>query len=401
MVYEVNYGLLADKLDLDAIASGDIIVVRNYPKLQSYLMVAEKKFGIEQSLEPINGDTKRFDPIYWWMRSERDKGNLAALFVDFLKFYSLAGPLTQLELGRTRVVHPEGISGELGTPPAPPHRDLARPHYNKQFNIWFPFHECSQDSSLVLFPHSFNRTENRFSGITKNLDPNHDAAEIRLLTKTFSYSDFKLGLPLKTHLKPGDFILFNSEHYHCSPMNSQRTRISCDLRFVDFSFDDNSHYARNAFYYLENFKSRKGLTRIEMYRQFENYSKKKQHQVFRVFKEDLVCKILKAKKLKFKLSLIEKIALVLKFRSFYWLEKLVEEPSFVNRRMLFSSLLRGLIERKLKRLSDAFLRKHWSFEHNPVNYFKKGFHGFNQPVPLLYEVDLRNDVKEKGRIANQ
>jgi hypothetical protein len=99
--------------------------------------------------------------------------------------------------------------------------------------------------------------------------------------------------------------------------------------------------------------------------------------------------------------LIENIALVLKFRSFYWLEKLVEEPSFINRRMLFSSLLRRLIERKLKKLSDAFFRKHWSFEHNPVNYFKKGFHGFNQPVPLLYEVDLSNDVKEKGRVANQ
>jgi hypothetical protein len=123
MAYEINYGLPKNNIDLEAVASGDIIMVRNYPKLQSYLMVAEKEFGIEQSLELINEDTKRFDPIRWWMRSERDKGNLASLFVDFLKFYSLAGPLTQLELGTTRVVYPEDISGDLGAPP-PPHTEI-------------------------------------------------------------------------------------------------------------------------------------------------------------------------------------------------------------------------------------------------------------------------------------
>jgi len=111
---------------------------------------------------------------------------------------------------------------------APPHRDIHRPHYTTQVNLWFCLHDAPAQESLILFPESHRLV----------VDPH--------LSNRGDPESWGLGKPVRADLRFGDAVLFSSELYHSSPIHTEgRIRFSWDIRIVGGCFDDNSHYRQN------------------------------------------------------------------------------------------------------------------------------------------------------------
>jgi hypothetical protein len=111
--------------------------------------------------------------------------------------------------------------------------------------------------SITIFPEAL--TQDIFPFGRKDLDPNQDMAEIRHMMGSRSFGQLQeqlqLGKFISPPLKTGQILLFHSEHFHASPLNRSRIRLSIDIRFAVNCPDDNSHYRRKSFFRLSNFVS--------------------------------------------------------------------------------------------------------------------------------------------------
>lgn len=391
MFKEINFEKLSSLVDLDKMtADGVVYVVRNYSPLisflQEFLEFNFKDDGLDKFLD-LDRKLSEF----------KNDGKFSDIFLNFLVSQKINYPLSQIDIGNPRIVFPHNIlteriknlrsKSELSNSSfrnylSPPHRDLNRPHYNRQFNIWWTFHDITKNESLVFFPESYKKQVFPFVK-KKTLDANSDAEEFSKLTDKYHYDEYRLGKSYQTYLNKGDFLFFNSEHYHCSPKKVKNVRVSCEMRFVDKSFDNNDHYKKDSFYFLKNFSHVNGKMAITHIKNFPSISKIEQRKIFDELDEDLKISLITNNSLKFKLSLLENVRLIWSIKSFYFLEKLQQ----TNNKLILSLL----ISYRLEKLSKDFVKNHFNFNNNPVNYFKKGHHGFNQPYPNL----MKEKIKKK------
>ena len=379
---EIDCSNNIEKVDLKEMASeGKIYLIRNYKPLKD--LINKLNFPRSMStLEDLNNTNKL-------LQETRKKGIFAKTFLDFIKKNNLDYDLSQIDFGFTRIVLPEKdikkytkeINNQnikitsLRNYLSPPHRDLNRPHYNIQCNFWWTFNEIQDYESLVFFPQAFKK---RIFPYLENqkLDVNNDAKKVSDLTSNFNYKDFKLGIHSQPKMRRGDFIFFNSEHYHCSPKGVKNHRISCDLRYVNKSFDSNDHYMKNSFIYIKNLEKFRNNYLYDFFIDFSNLNEKTQREVFNKIGEDLKVNLLKAKKITFKINNLSKFLMIINFKSYYFIEQLLNLREYRKFKII--------IFFKLFILSKFFKYKHYDFSLNPVNYKLKGHHPFTQNTPKYF-----------------
>ncbi len=404
MFEEIHYQEKKNKLNLyEMVEHGLIYVVRNYIPLKKFINEHSIFFNTTNKLNKIN--TEEFLKINQKLIEFKENGLFSNIFLEFIKNTDIDFAMSQIDIGNPRIVFPENsmkneikkISSLLNIKNScfrkhlsPPHRDLNRPHYNSQFNFWWSFHDLEENESLVFFPEAYKK---QIFPYMKNykLDANAHSEKFAEVSKNFSYKDYKLGKPLQFKLKCGDFLFFNSEHYHCSAKKVNKNRVSCELRFVDKAFDNNDHYVKDSFYYIKNFTKQKNETLYSLFKKFDTLNKKKQNSLFFKFDEDIRVKLLLNNKLNYKISFIQKFKLLFQIRSFYFLEKIFTlEPFFTK----------FIFKIKLNYLSKNFIKNDFRFDKNPVNYFKKGHHSFNQPTPSLFEEKINEMIRKLSVVAN-
>ena len=381
-IKEIDFSNYFEKIDLKEMASeGKIYLIRNYKPLKDLI----NRLNLPSSILTIE-DLNNTDKI---LKGEQEKGIFAKTFLDFIKKNNLNYDLSQIDFGFTRIVVPEKNLKEytkeinnqnlkissFRTYLSPPHRDLNRPHYNIQCNFWWTFNEIKDYESLVFFPQAFKKRIFPYLANQK-LDVNADALKVADLTSNFNYEDFKLGIHLQPRMRKGDFLFFNSEHYHCSPRGVKNLRISCDLRYVNKSFDSNDHYMKDSFIYLKNLSNFEEICLYEYFLNFDKLDNKTKKKVFNSLGEDLKFKLLKEEKLNFKLSIFRKLFIINKFKSYYFLEQLLKIKRFRNYKLIIFA--------KILFLTYIFKIKHYDFSLNPVNYQLKGHHPFTQNVPKYF-----------------
>jgi len=107
------------------------------------------------------------------------------------------------------------------------HRDFNRICSVKMFNMWIPMHDISQDNVLCIYPEYLN--DNIFN--MDNTKENRSNLKNRAVYK----------------LAFGDFVLFNSEQLHHSPLRdtSKTIRHSFDFRVILNDGSDGGHYREN------------------------------------------------------------------------------------------------------------------------------------------------------------
>lgn len=396
MFEEISY--TKDIVDLKKmIKDGTIYVVRNYKPLKDFIYNQNILAPNNEQINNISPD--KLIEINKKLMKFKEDGVFPQIFLEFITSNKINFSFSQLDIGNPRIVFPEvsmksniQIFDKLINQKessfrrhlSPPHRDLNRPHYNSQFNFWWAFHDLKEDESLVFFPDSLDKQIFPYMKGHK-LDANAQSEEFANITSNFSYYDYKLGEPVQCYLNRGDFLFFNSEHYHCSAKKVNTTRFSCELRFVDKSFDNNDHYMKDSFYYLKNYQNHKNENLFELYKNFKNLKVEKQKEIFFKFDEDIKIKLLSNDELKFKLNFFQCIKIFLQIRSFYFLEKFLTFD-FVP--------FKFLLKIKLYTLSKDFLKNHFKFHNNHINYFIKGHHGFNQPTPNIFQKEIDAKISE-------
>ena len=378
---------------------GVIYVVRNYSPLMKLLNDLSLDRSHESNFQILIEQNKTLLEL-------KRNGIYANIFLNFLTANQINYPLSQLDLGFPRIVFPHDKIKNITTQLekefdiqedcfrrylSPPHRDFNRPHYNKQFNMWWTFHDVSKDESLVFFPEAYKFRVFPYMS-NRQLDANADAQILSEVTNKYSYEQFGLGESYQVALKKGDFLFFNSEHYHCSPKNVQKVRMSCEMRYVDKSFDNNDHYAKCTFHYLKNYETINDKSGFSLQKNFDVMSKFQQAKIFNRLDEDLKYKVTLNNKLKFYISWFKKLKIVLSCKSFYFLEKLKDLSEYRS--------LSFFINLRLKKLSSDFYNNHFDFDHNPVNYFTKGHHPFNQPYPCLSAEKVEKKLELLSMEAN-
>tara|TARA_Y100001960_G_scaffold324764_1_gene405821 strand:+ start:915 stop:2135 length:1221 start_codon:yes stop_codon:yes gene_type:complete len=394
--YEKDNCLSLEEMTRD----GVIYIVRNYSPLMQFLNDQSLDGSYDSDFQSLIEKNKKLLEL-------KRNGIYSNVFLKFLTSNKINYPLSQLDLGFPRIVFPHHKIKEITTQLekefdtqedcfrrylSPPHRDLNRPHYNRQFNMWWAFHDVSKEESLVFFPNVYKSRVFPYMS-NRQLDANAHAQKLSEVTDEYSYEQFGLGESHQVALKKGDFLFFNSEHYHCSPKKVTRIRMSCEMRFVDKSFDNNDHYQKNSFYYLKNHETINDKSGFFLQKKFDIMSKYKQEEVFNRLDDDLKYELISNNKLKFTLSWLKKFKIVLSFKSFYFLEKLKNIPEY--------SFFVFLIDLRLKKLSSDFYNNHFNFDHNPVNYFIKGHHAFNQPYPYLYAEKIAKKLELLSLEANR
>ena len=398
MFKEIDYLESNCFIDIGEMAkNGTIYIVRNYIPLKQFLETLDFKNFNEIKYDEIN--TNSLVQFSKKLSEYKNNGIFSILFSSFLNKYELHYDHSYIDLGNPRIVLPEKIlnksikSGNIWNNPqscfvqnlSPPHRDLNRPHYNRQYNFWFGFHKIKKQDSLVFFPDAFKKQIFPYMG-NKHLDCNADAKDLSFETRGYSYNDYKLGNTIQAELDPGDFLFFNSEHYHCSAKKVENVRISCEVRYTDKSFDDNTQYKKDSFLKTRNQKFVDQKSLYSSFLEFDDYSVYKQKSIFKEFEDDLKIKLLLQDKLKYKLSFFQKLKMVLSIKSFYFLEQIQTMNEF--------KVLRKLIKFRLKKLSNYFMKNDFDFSSNPVNYFKKGHHPFVGKVPSLKRNQIEEIIKE-------
>jgi len=389
-------------LNKKEIQDGKVYKFKEYLPLKNYIQKFLNEFGDLSHFNSI--EVEKLKKIDEYLRYERDSGFISSIFNDFFsKNYKNDNNLF-CELGMVRICIPEKmITGQImdyvnllnnnidpaqysqtavilqkNNGYAPPHRDLNRPHYTIQNNIWFPFHSLNKSDSLVFFPEAYQK--NIFPNfLNDQLDYNKNSNLAMRASINYTYDQYNLGKHLQFELDQGDFLIFNSEQYHCSAKFTKKIRISAEVRFAQNCFDDNSHYKKNCFYSWKNFRH---FNEKSIYFSFINKHYLKNQVLLFKYDQDILTKILlRDEKLSnFQFFLI-RLLLLFKTNSFYFLEKLFDKKKFASFKIFF------LIKYFL--LSAYFLIFRLKF--NPrYNYFSDKSHPFTQPVPkIFYELALQ------------
>ena len=215
-------------------------------------------------------------------RHLRDTGAMSALFGQLIRSFELPPPVN-IDCGYFRFVAPDDLFRRMelrhdlvqrsdwdnpppfdGTEPlfargsAMPHRDISRPHYAFQINIWFPLIELSETESLLFFPDAYYDYKERIEGLLGNQSKGfeHDVREVGArIAANSNPSDWGFGKPISRKLDFGDIYIFYCQQVHGSPIRRADTlRLSVEVRAVGRSLDDNTGY-RRIFSNLNNFLS--------------------------------------------------------------------------------------------------------------------------------------------------
>ena len=218
-------------------------------------------------------------------RHLRDTGAMSALFSQLVQRLGLPLPVN-IDCGYLRLVLPNDLLDLMETrqdlvqrddwynsPPhdetepiftrgsAFPHRDISRPHYAFQFNLWFPLTDLSADQSLLFFPDSYYDYKERIEGLMgdKSKGFEHDAAAVSArISANPNPREWGFGEPISREMAFGDVYLFYCQQVHGSPVRTADTqRISVEIRVACRSLDDNTGY-RRTFSNLNNFLPEKG-----------------------------------------------------------------------------------------------------------------------------------------------
>ena len=145
--------------------------------LKSYIENIREEFNLDYT---HNLDIQKCKNLNNKLLVERKNLNISSLFLDLIKkLTNNNSEFIQIETGMFRIVFNDiinkveidksskqfSIANNQGIYPesfitninASPHRDLDRPHYSKQYNIWFSFYDLQEDGSLIFFPESFKK----------------------------------------------------------------------------------------------------------------------------------------------------------------------------------------------------------------------------------------------------
>jgi len=205
-------------------------------------------------------------------RHLRDSGAMTALFSGLFQAMQLPPPVN-VDCGFFRLVLPQdmfdrmagnhdltntedwyyaapfdGVERMLMRGTAMPHRDISRPHYAFQFNVWFPLIDLTEAESLHFFPEAYwdykDRIERLSGGASQGFE--QDVAAVGAKIASVPAPDrWGFGTHQSRDLRYGDVYLFNCQQPHASPPRNARTyRLSVELRVAARSYDDNTGYRR-------------------------------------------------------------------------------------------------------------------------------------------------------------
>ena len=245
------------------IEAGEIFILRGMREISALVDIIARLAGRyfdtvtdEEIREIIHTETlpddRRVAAIARALRRARNEYLGTTLFLPFIDALNLAGPV-QVEAGIARIrttpevyerlkprtdlipaietapaAAPDLVPPVFALKNAPPHRDIHRPHYTTQMNLWFCLHDAAPGKSLTLFPEAY-------------INPNRPD-----LSDPANPVSYGLGRPFSPDLRFGDALLFSSEHYHASPIHQEdKARYSWDIRLVAGCWDDNRHYREN------------------------------------------------------------------------------------------------------------------------------------------------------------
>lgn len=389
MITEINYSSV-NKNTLEDVLDGKIFKVNNYKNLKNYIQNIREEFNLDHV---HNLNIQKCKNLNNKLLIERNNLKISSLFLDLIKkLIDNNSEFIQIETGMFRIVFDEmenkdeidkssklfSIANSQGIYPqsfitnvnASPHRDLDRPHYSKQYNIWFSFYNLEEDESLIFFPESFKKDIKPNINQSYELDPNKDNFEIQKKGLIKNYNQLNLGKHFGSKLLIGDFFLFNSEHFHCSPIK-KKNRLSCEVRFVDNCFDNNEHYRKNAFINIRNLyeknKHDKYFTSL-VDKTFENNQ-------FYGF-DYILNKIVKSKKENMnKKNIVKILAFISEKSNNFYLLGIIIDLKILPKYLQFKVFLKYQI------FSLIFCFKNLDFRKNPINYFSNGHHPFKQPIP--------------------
>ena len=214
-------------------------------------------------------------------RHIRDTGAMSALFSRLVQSFELPPPVN-IDCGHFRLVLPrndlfarmdsrrdlaqrddwyyappnDGAEPIFDRGSAMPHRDISRPHYAFQINLWFPLIDLCEDESLIFFPDSYYDYKERIERLTgtrsQGFTDDVRQAGARIAANP-NPREWGFGEPATRKLKFGDIYMFYCQQVHGSPVRRDDTlRLSMEVRVACRSLDDNTSY-RRIFSNLNNF----------------------------------------------------------------------------------------------------------------------------------------------------
>ena len=260
-----------------SLRSGDVVILRGVPEIleirEQLLAAVGRQFSSadRDALEHLFGE--RFIPraeslaaFVSVLKQAYVCRFVSAALVELVTDMGLPGPVS-LEGGIHRLVFPvettealrqrENLFGpedfsrpRSGAMPetfltawSPPHRDIGRPHYTFQANLWFPLHDLAAEETLIIFPEVYRQP----------VPIRYRPADWRSLYETSDLRQWDFGEPTRIPLRFGDAILFHGEQVHCSPIDLPHTvRLSYDFRIAARCDDSNVSY-RETFWNQNNF----------------------------------------------------------------------------------------------------------------------------------------------------